>query len=292
MTDSESDQSFLGMVLATPFDLKREQTRAVTRSWAGHVDEALRPDGVMAILSNVWPDALGKRNLAGKVRAHLAKYGTAIPFEEVCPQHLNTLSGDGDVIVRDNAAIGATEVMVLPDDVVIREGRVVSFGEASKRLYQVADLGQSNTVSHLEIGFFPGQSVAEDAPAGAPVTFNSYVSGITTPATTLFRPAQRGDTKIALTRKTRLRLFTQGDGHWHVSINGQPTLESHSQRQVKKMLMTLDYPLVAAVSANDAVNTSPTGRWLWTLDSVNNPPDWSRGIVAGIGFLLDVVEAV
>ena len=53
----------------------------------------------------------------------------------------------------------------------------------------------------------------------------------------------------------------------------------------------IDIPLQADLARGDAINFSPTANWLWEA-SMNEPPEFTRGINSGIGFLLEAREEI
>ena len=191
---------FLGCHLATPLDLKMESTRVTSRSWSGKVSEAGQPDDALHLIAAIVPDHHGAANIAGRIGAHLNRYGTAKPWSEKVPLQPGTLDADqADRTVRAKTAAGVLDIPASGSVDGVHEGLFITFG-SQKRVYEVRS-ASGNTV-------------------------------------------------------------------------------------------TLNRPLETALDRGDAINWQPTIDWVWGIDSVNNPPVWTRGINVGIGWLLDAWEAV
>lgn len=137
---------FLGYTLATPCDIKIEQTRNTSRAWSGKPSGSRRPDTRLHLVAGFETDHHGVKNLAGKIGAHLRRYGTDEPWEEEIPQHMNTLASNQVArVVRANTAIGANVLPASGTVSGVSEGRFITIG-TDKRVYEVDEVQAGNNL--------------------------------------------------------------------------------------------------------------------------------------------------
>ena len=142
---------FLGLKLTTPFNISRRVTSATSYSWNGAPDDSERPDARMHLTAGVVPDFQGHANLAGRVKARLRKYGTAVAFDEVIPQDLGTLDASQAArFVRGKTDAGANEVVASGSIDGLKEGRVITFG-SDKRMYLVEGVDTDTNTIELDL---------------------------------------------------------------------------------------------------------------------------------------------
>ena len=98
------------------------------------------------------PDCFGEENYAGVLSAHVAKYGTATPFDSECPQDLGTLPVSLNLF-SGKADAGVSRIAVrhggsIPLASGLKVGRWISIG-SNKRLFLVEDI--TGSTLHLDI---------------------------------------------------------------------------------------------------------------------------------------------
>lgn len=179
-------QTFLGLVLATPTNIRRRATASPSVSWNGRPDDAERPDAHVHLLSAVEPDAFGRANLAGRIGAHLRQHGSTTSFDEACPQHIGSLAASQAArTARRRADAGASVVGASGDIAGLRAGRFVSFG-ANKRLYQVVAVDTAGRNITLDI------PLAADVARGDAIHFSPTASWFWTPDAVANPPGYTG----------------------------------------------------------------------------------------------------
>ena len=146
--------TFLGFAIAAPFySVLRVQSASTVYSRTGKSRKTTRPDDHIEASFGLRPDAFGKSNLAGVIRAHQRKYGTDLPFTEVCPQDMGTLdSTQASRAVRGKTAEGTRVVTASGSVSGVKVGRFISFGTGrGQRLYGVEEVDTDNNRITLDM---------------------------------------------------------------------------------------------------------------------------------------------